>query len=290
MSAHQNLIAAVRERLEHSKITVSTASQMSGIPVRSLHSILQKDHTPSLNRAATLCRTLGIEFYIGPRRDHLPLLEKVADALDLPPPTGIEEVIKKIDSLNRGDTAALERLLDDSEIALRKWRSETIDAVAEVMERMTAMRPTKDDDMVDSLLRELRLRLLPWRRQVRSATGGGAVVEDETAEAYLAFREEWLRKHGINPDRCSVIEVLGDSMEPTLKDGSAILVDRQRDELRHDAIFVVRTEDGLLVKRAVRAEEGNWQLASDNSDYPTLEWEQASTVIGRVVWAGTTLV
>ena len=38
-------------------------------------------------------------------------------------------------------------------------------------------------------------------------------------------------------------------MEPTLPDGASILVDRNRRRRRVDHIFVVRTEDGLIVKR-----------------------------------------
>ena len=41
-------------------------------------------------------------------------------------------------------------------------------------------------------------------------------------------------------------------MEPTLPDGSAIVVDRNRSRLRVGHIYVVRTDDGLLVKRVER--------------------------------------
>ena len=55
----------------------------------------------------------------------------------------------------------------------------------------------------------------------------------------------------------------GESMEPTLENRALILVDFQRTVRRHNKIFAVRTEDGPVVKRLQRTEDG-WQLVSDN--------------------------
>ena len=143
-------------------------------------------------------------------------------------------------------------------------------------------------DPASSTLCNLGFHLLPWRCQVRSAAGGGALVEDETVEGYLAFREEWLQKKHVSPEQSSIIEVLGDSMEPTLGDGSAILVDHRRTRRRHDRIFVVRTEEGLLVKRLMH-DNHDWLLVSDNTHYKPLPWPQEAKVIGQVMWTGRTL-
>ena len=56
-------------------------------------------------------------------------------------------------------------------------------------------------------------------------------------------------------------------------------------------IFVVRTNDGLIVKRAGKSRSGNWQLASDNpdkQDWPTRRWPASAEVIGEVTWAART--
>ena len=55
-------------------------------------------------------------------------------------------------------------------------------------------------------------------------------------------------------------------MEPTLPDGASILVDHNRQRRRVDHIFVVRTEDGLIVKRLGKSTAGAWRLISDNPD------------------------
>ena len=56
-------------------------------------------------------------------------------------------------------------------------------------------------------------------------------------------------------------------------------------------IYVVRTDDGLIVKRAGKNRAGNWQLVSDNPDkkeWPTLRWPADADVIGEVKWAART--
>lgn len=87
----------------------------------------------------------------------------------------------------------------------------------------------------------------------------------------LAFRKGWLRKQRINAKKASIIEVLGDSMEPTLEDGCIILVDHQRLALASQKIFVVRVDDGVLIKRAVRSNR-RWRLVSDNPEYKPFDW------------------
>ena len=76
---------------------------------------------------------------------------------------------------------------------------------------------------------------------------------------------------------------MGESMEPTLPDGCSILVDRSRTRLYQGGIFVVRTEDGLIVKRAEKTGE-LWQLASDHPAWTPAAWPESAEVVGEVRW------
>ena len=78
-------------------------------------------------------------------------------------------------------------------------------------------------------------------------------------------------------------------MEPTLPDGSAIVVDRNRSRLREGRIYVVRTDDGLLVKRVKRDSGGEWRLISDNPDWDPVSWPVAAKVYGEVKWVAKPL-
>ena len=127
--------------------------------------------------------------------------------------------------------------------------------------------------------------------EVAAAAGGGAEVYDETVVGRLWFRDDWLDLHAIDPTQCNVISVRGESMEPTLPHGCSILVDLShgRRRRRVGRIFVLRTEDGLVVKRAGKDAEGNWQIESDNEDWEPVPWARDAEIIGEVRWYGVTV-
>ena len=129
--------------------------------------------------------------------------------------------------------------------------------------------------------------------ELAGAAGGGAIVNQERITGRVKFRREWLARHGLAASACRVIQVLGESMEPTLVDGCSILVNQSSQRRRVGRIFVVRTDDGLVVKRAGKDRAGAWQLVSDNPNkqaWPTAPWPDNSPVIGEVKWAARTFV
>ena len=139
----------------------------------------------------------------------------------------------------------------------------------------------------------LRPDYSPVQLVTGGAVGGGAEGDAEHArvDGYVPFRNDWLAKHGLDPRRCSVIPVIGKSMEPGIQDGAVILVDHQRTRRRHDRVFVVATGDGELVKRVRRSTDG-WWLVSDHTDqdrYPPMPWPPGAAVRGQVLWTGRTL-
>ena len=67
----------------------------------------------------------------------------------------------------------------------------------------------------------------------------------------MKFPARWLRREGLNPDMCRIIRVVGESMEPTLPDGCSILVNHEKRKPADGRIFVIRTEDELIVKRTL---------------------------------------
>ena len=73
-------------------------------------------------------------------------------------------------------------------------------------------------------------------------------------------------------------------MEPTLPEGCVILLDRNRRQRREGRIFVVRTQDGLVVKRAGKGDGGGWQLVSDHPRWPEAPWPGDAIIIGEVKW------
>ncbi|EGD58982.1 putative phage repressor [Novosphingobium nitrogenifigens DSM 19370] len=124
------------------------------------------------------------------------------------------------------------------------------------------------------------------RLALGASAGPGTLALDEAESGRLRFSQRWLRTLGLDPGQLSVIEVAGDSMEPTLHDGDEILVDRSPRPWR-DGIHVVRIDEVLLVKRLETGPAGTIRVMSDNPAYPRIEraYEDVA-IIGRVVWKG----
>lgn len=137
---------------------------------------------------------------------------------------------------------------------------------------------------------------IPLYNGVRAAAGGGALVEHETPDDALMFKDDWVRiELGVRPSDLYLIRVAGDSMEPTLRSGDVILVNRIATQPDREGIYILRMDGTLLVKRLQALPGGVVRVHSDNASFPAfdvtrmdLESENAA-IIGRVVWVGRRL-
>jgi SOS-response transcriptional repressor LexA len=124
------------------------------------------------------------------------------------------------------------------------------------------------------------------RLPLGASAGAGTLAADAAPVARLRFSARWLRQQGLEPAMLSVIEVEGDSMEPTLRDGDEILVDGTPRPLRA-GLHVLRLDDVLLVKRLEPGPAGMLRVISDNPAYARIERPLSeATIVGRVVWKG----
>lgn len=123
---------------------------------------------------------------------------------------------------------------------------------------------------------------------VEAAAGRGLPVYDEQKLGEVAFDAQFLRDRGATPEACTVIRAKGDSMFPTIPDGSLLVVDHSQKSVAHGYITVIGIGDDLLVKRVRRRLDGTVELISDNQAYPpevigTDRLDQLR-VVGRVVY------
>lgn len=124
----------------------------------------------------------------------------------------------------------------------------------------------------------------------RAAAGAGGEA-GEQIKHYLLFREQWLRVVTSAPvTELAVIEIDGDSMEPTLRSGDHALVDRTECRPRQkDGLYVIRVDGGLQVKRvSAHPVSGLLTIASDNPAYRSYADIRPSdiAIVGRVIWIG----
>jgi len=89
---------------------------------------------------------------------------------------------------------------------------------------------------------------------------------------FIETLEKYSMPPGVNPKglEWSYFEVDGDSMEPTLSAGDILLTSllAQEDwkEIKNFCVYVILTDEQLLVKRVYRKSEREWILISDNSE------------------------
>lgn len=122
------------------------------------------------------------------------------------------------------------------------------------------------------------------RLAIAVSAGPGQFAGGETPFDNFGFSGRWLRDNGLDPRMLSAVTVEGDSMEPLLRHGDEVLVDRTPGPWR-DGIHVVRVGETLSVKRLARSGPGRVSLLSQNLAYPPVELPLDEVdVIGRVVW------
>ncbi|MBF0162590.1 MAG: LexA family transcriptional regulator [Magnetococcales bacterium] len=128
--------------------------------------------------------------------------------------------------------------------------------------------------------------------------GSGEPLRCDQVVDSLSFKVSWVEQHmGLDPRALALVNVVGDSMEPTLKERDLLLLDRRGftrtdpgPSAHSDGIYVILRGEELVVKRLQFGFDGSVHIQSDNPIYApqTLSTERAQTlqIVGRVVWVG----
>jgi phage repressor protein C with HTH and peptisase S24 domain len=129
------------------------------------------------------------------------------------------------------------------------------------------------------------------RYGARLTSSKGAAISSEQIIDYLAFRIDWVRDRlRVDPRNLLLVEARGDSMAPTLKDADLLLVDVSEPRFHDDAIYLLRHNGDLAVKRLQRGFDGKLVIRSDNRAYEPIIAQQSSVaVVGRVIWIARSL-
>jgi phage repressor protein C with HTH and peptisase S24 domain len=119
---------------------------------------------------------------------------------------------------------------------------------------------------------------------VRASAGGGAFNFEEDYEI-LSIDKTIMKS--IVPSLNNTLEAInvdGESMEPTLQDGSIVFIDREQTNINKDGIFIAATTAGLFIKRIRQRADGMVELISDNKAYsPEIITAEEVEIVGRVV-------
>ncbi len=141
------------------------------------------------------------------------------------------------------------------------------------------------DQAVDMLKAETeKFFQVHYFADIRASAGGGAEVFDENYETISVDEKIMHNMVGMGNTELEAIHVDGESMEPTLQDGSIVFVDRTQTDIDKNGIFIASTTGGLFIKRIQRRPDGMIDLISDNSMYPPQAVAADEvTIVGKVV-------
>ncbi len=127
------------------------------------------------------------------------------------------------------------------------------------------------------------------------AAGAGAVVAENNIEGFAIIYSDW-----VPAGRVTAVRVTGESMTPTLPEGSLIAVHHAPAFIEDGRLYCLydRASEGAIVKR-IRLTDyaGTYIVESDNPDgarFPPMVWRrdepeevQTFRMIGRVIWSWT---
>jgi phage repressor protein C with HTH and peptisase S24 domain len=124
--------------------------------------------------------------------------------------------------------------------------------------------------------------------------GSGSEAQEYAETHRLKFRADSLRRKGLHADKLVVYYARGDSMEPRIHAGDAVLFDTSDTKPRDGDVFVIEWRGELFAKRA-NVIDGTVYFESDNpkGDHNWTKPRRIDdprhpiNVLGRVRWIGS---
>ncbi|MCR8711392.1 S24 family peptidase [Aliarcobacter butzleri] len=137
----------------------------------------------------------------------------------------------------------------------------------------------------DSLVDSTDKYWIKYYPSVSVSAGGGAYESEDNFES-LELPRYFVNMLGGNENLKNIdaINVIGDSMEPTLNSDNIIFIDKTKNDVSRDGIYAFTTIHGLFVKRIQRRVDGKLDIISDNKDYPSQVLNKNDLeILGKVI-------
>ena len=114
-------------------------------------------------------------------------------------------------------------------------------------------------------------------------------MQEKKASKKFYFRKEWVKAElGVSPSDLRIIQVVGDSMEPTFCHKDTVLVDLSNKTPSPSGIFALIESLGVVIKRiecVMRDKTPVLKVHSDNPRYTSYEHSlDEANILGRIVW------
>lgn len=134
---------------------------------------------------------------------------------------------------------------------------------------------------------------VPFLKEVELSAGGGRTAVQQSSNRKLRFGRISLRNQGVDPASAKCVTVAGNSMEPVLRNGSAVAFDSSNTRVLDGDMYALDHAGQLRVKQLYRLPGGGLRLRSFNrEEHPDEEYtaqqiqDQELVILGRVFWSG----
>jgi phage repressor protein C with HTH and peptisase S24 domain len=129
--------------------------------------------------------------------------------------------------------------------------------------------------------------------EARASAGNGLAVLSQSVEEHFSLPRDWLARLVPANTPIGLMQAVGHSMEPTIRDGDVMIVRFDIDHIKNDGIYIVSYDGEIRVKR-LTVNLGEVVLTSDNERHadqiiPRTQADERLKVHGLVFWAGGTL-
>lgn len=121
--------------------------------------------------------------------------------------------------------------------------------------------------------------ILKYQKSVNASAGGGAINYEVNPETLIIDRQ--LLDHiNTNYKYTEVLQALGESLEPDIKDNSLIFVDKSDTIIKSNNIYLINVDDSLYIKR-IRQFNDKYYMSSINELYEDIELNEFH-ILGKV--------
>ncbi len=209
---------------------------------------MRRGRVPSVERFCALCDVLNLEFYVGPKyHQKSPSVRAVSEKQTMF--DMLEEIISRLPP---------RKILKQTSKTGKSYKGSKLGSMYRIpiFETNAAM----DDTPVDKKKR---------------------------AVGHISFQESWFNGQGLNPEYCLIVQILDQSMEPTIASHSIVLVDLSRYRRRQERIYAIRIGDNLVVRRLSKNQD-KWQLIADHPKSKPESFPSSAEIIGEVRWMAKT--
>lgn len=141
-----------------------------------------------------------------------------------------------------------------------------------------------------------RFEKVPELADVRLAAGEPIENHAEEQTGMIQFRKSFLKSVGADNGKARVVYAKGNSMEPVIRDGAALLVVPNESltlrDLAAGGVYAINYDGKMIVKTVTKERlSGRWVARSFNPAYADIPLENGHPVrvLGQVVWAGARL-